>query len=100
LYRDKKHVKRKIDPEGDATRRQGYVWVGNVILIWKLGTCRRCTHRQPPQRFDRPASGIDTGFAWLVSIGDIRAVFLNGLEAPQQLYLKQPASSLVFNQDN
>ena len=30
--------------------------------------------------------------AWLVSIGDIRAVFLNGVEAPQQHYLKQPAS--------
>ena len=38
--------------------------------------------------------------AWLVSIGDIRAVFLNGVEAPQQLDLKYPASSSVFNQDN
>ena len=28
--------------------------------------------------------------AWLVSIGDIRAAFLNGVEAPQHLYLKQP----------
>ena len=28
--------------------------------------------------------------AWLVSIGDIRAGFLNGVAAAQQLYLKQP----------
>ena len=31
---------------------------------------------------------------WLVSVGDIRAAFLNGVPAPRQLYFRQPRGGI------
>ena len=100
LYRDKKHVKRKIDPEGGCNPKATMLCVGGQRdPDWKV---RELVVDAPTASRHSVLIGLQVALtqAWLVSIGDIRAAFLNGVEAPQQPYLKQPVSSLVFNQDN
>ena len=91
LYRDKKHVKRKIDPEGGCNPKARLCVGGQRDPDLKV---RELAVDEPTASCHSVLIGLQVALtrAWLVSIGDIRAVFLNGVEAPQQHYLKQPAS--------
>eukprot|EP00435_Cladocopium_sp_Y103_P057058 s39_g19.t1 len=89
LYRDKNYAKRKTDPSVPAKPKARLCIAGqndpdlgkidmvtdapttsrhSIILALQLALCR----------------------GWLVSVGDIRAAFLNGFQAPRDLYFRQP----------
>jgi len=89
LYRDKNYAKRKADPSVPAKPKARLCIAGqndpdlgkvdmvtdapttsrhSIILALQLALCR----------------------SWLVSVGDIRAAFLNGIQAPRELYFRQP----------
>ena len=88
-YKDKNHAKRKKDP--------------TLPCRPKARLCVAGQHDPDLGRQDMSVDAPTTGRhsillalqlalcrGWLVSVGDIRAAFLNGIPAPRQLYFSQP----------
>ena len=92
-YRDKNHALRKADPTVPCKPKARLCIAGHrdpdlgrydmavdapttsrhsILLALQLGLCR----------------------GWRVSVGDIRAAFLNGVPAPRKLYFKQPRGGI------
>ena len=92
-YKDKNHAKRKKDP--------------TLPCRPKARLCVAGQHDPDLGRQDMSVDAPTTGRhsillalqlalcrGWLVSVGDIRAAFLNGIPAPRQLYFSQPKKGI------
>ncbi|CAL1145601.1 unnamed protein product [Cladocopium goreaui] len=93
LYRDKHHAKRKIDPN-IACKAKARLCVGGQRDP-DLGV-KEMEVDAPTASRHSLLLGLQVALVrgWLVSIGDIRAAFLNGVEAPRSLFFKQPARGI------
>lgn len=93
LYRDKHHAKRKIDPN-IACKAKARLCVGGQRDP-DLGV-KEMEVDAPTASRHSLLLGLQVALVrgWLVSIGDIRAAFLNGVEAPRSLFFKQPVRGI------
>ncbi|OLQ05060.1 Copia protein [Symbiodinium microadriaticum] len=88
-YRDKRHAQRKVDPS-IAPKPKARLCVagqndpdlGVVDLTTEAPTANRHSVLLALQL------GLSRG--WRVSVGDVRAAFLNGVPAPRKLFFRQP----------
>ena len=89
LYRDKNRAKRRVDPKVPLKAKarlcvagQNDPDLGQVDMVTDAPTTSRHALLLALQ--------LSLARKWTVSIGDIRAAFLNGLPAPRTLYFRQP----------
>ena len=93
LYRDKNFARRKLDPTLGC-KAKARLCVGGQkdpdLGVTDLEVDAPTANRHSV------LLGLQIALmrGWLVSIGDIRAAFLNGVEAPRQLYFKQPSRGI------
>ena len=93
LYRDKNLAKRRADPSVQCRAKarlcvggQKDPDLGNIHMVVDAPTANR----------QSLLLGLTVALSrgWLVTIGDIRSAFLNGVEAPRQLYFRQPTRGI------
>ena len=93
LYRDKNRARRRVDP-GVACKPKARLCVGGQKDP-DLG--------QMEMNVDAPTASrhavllgllMSLSCEWKVAVGDIRAAFLNGVEAPRGLYFRQPVRGI------
>ena len=93
LYRDKNLAKRRSDPTVEC-KAKARLCVGGQRDP-DLGTTEMAVDAPTANRHSiLLCLLLALSWSWRVSIGDIRAAFLNGVEAPRKLYFKQPVRGL------
>ena len=93
LYRDKNLAKRRSDPNVEC-KAKARLCVGGQRDP-DLGTTEMAVDAPTANRHSiLLCLLLALSWSWRVSIGDIRAAFLNGVEAPRKLYFKQPVRGL------
>ena len=89
LYKDKNYSKRKSDPSIPPKAKARLCIAGQHDP--DLGRVDMATDAPTTSRHSiLLALQLALAFDWMVSVGDIRAAFLNGLPAPRKLYFRQP----------
>ena len=93
LYRDKNLAKRR-DDASIPCKAKARLCVGGQRDP-DLGQVQMSVDAPTANRFSLLV-GLHVALArgWVVSIGDIRAAFLNGVEAPRNLFFRQPARGI------
>ena len=89
LYRDKNRAKRRMDPN-IACKAKARLCVGGQRDP-DLGVVEMSVDAPTASRYS-VLVGIMVALSrgWNIAVGDIRAAFLNGVEAPRQLFFRQP----------
>ena len=89
LYKDKNHSKRKLDKSLGPKPKARLCIAGQYDP--DLGRIEMSTDAPTVSRYSIVlALQVALARGWRVSVGDVRAAFLNGLPAPRNLYFKQP----------
>ena len=88
-YRDKRHAQRKVDPTIAPKPKARLCVAGQNDP--DLGVVDLTTEAPTANRHS-VLLALQLGLArgWRVSVGDVRAAFLNGVPAPRKLFFRQP----------
>ena len=92
-YRDKNYAKRKSDPQIPPKPKARLCIAGQWdpdLGVKDLATDALTVGRQSVIL----ALQLALARAWVASVGDIRAAFLNGIPAPRKLYFRQPRNGI------
>eukprot|EP00435_Cladocopium_sp_Y103_P019044 s2967_g4.t1 len=93
LYRDKNRAKRRSDPAVPC-KAKARLCVGGQRDP-DLGMIEMSVDAPTANRHSvLLAILVALARGWLISIGDIRSAFLNGVEAPRQLFFRQPVRGI------
>lgn len=93
-YRDKNYAKRKGDPSIPPKAKARLCIAGQWdpdLGVKDMATDAPTVSRQSIIL----ALQLALARAWLASVGDVRAAFLNGIPAPRRLYFRQPKSGIA-----
>ena len=89
IYRDKNYAKRKVDPSVPPRAKARLCIAGQNDP--DLGKVDMATDAPTTSKHSIIlALQLALNRGWKVSVGDIRAAFLNGIPAPRELYFRQP----------